>query len=179
MKTENVKKPTGTLLYFAYGSNMNLNQMAFRCPDAEVVDTVRLEGYRLAFCMNGGGNGVATILPEEGSYVDGVLWRISERDERHLDHYEGFPYLYGKEPVVVIDQDGIRHEIMAYTMNSPYKDTPAMPSKAYLEGILNGCRQNGIETAPVLEAVRLTQKELPKKEIPHKKHHRRKHGEER
>lgn len=23
--------------YFAYGSNMNLNQMAFRCPDAEVV----------------------------------------------------------------------------------------------------------------------------------------------
>ena len=147
MKTENFKKPTGTLLYFAYGSNMNLNQMAFRCPDAEVVDTVRLEGYRLAFCMNGGGNGVATILPEEGSYVDGVLWRISERDERHLDHYEGFPYLYGKEPVVVIDQDGIRHEIMAYTMNSPYKDTPAMPSKAYLEGILNGCRQNGIETA--------------------------------
>ena len=72
-------------LYFAYGSNMNLNQMAFRCPDAEVVESVRLEGYRLAFRTNGGGNGVATILPEEGSYVDGVLWRISERDEQHLD----------------------------------------------------------------------------------------------
>ena len=52
-------------LYFAYGSNMNLNQMAFRCPDAEVVDTVRLEGYRLAFRTNGGGNGVATILPKK------------------------------------------------------------------------------------------------------------------
>ena len=50
-------------LYFAYGSNMNLNQMAFRCPDAEVVESVRLEGYRLAFRTNGGGNGVATILP--------------------------------------------------------------------------------------------------------------------
>lgn len=71
---------------------MNLNQMAFRCPDAEVVESVRLEGYRLAFRTNGGGNGVATILPEEGSYVDGVLWRISERDEQHLDHYEGFPF---------------------------------------------------------------------------------------
>ena len=46
---------SGTLLYFAYGSNMNLNQMAFRCPDAEVVDTVRLEGYRLTFRTNGGG----------------------------------------------------------------------------------------------------------------------------
>lgn len=42
-------------LYFAYGSNMNLNQMAFRCPDAEVVESVRLEGYRLAFRTNGGG----------------------------------------------------------------------------------------------------------------------------
>ena len=52
---------------------MNLNQMAFRCPDAQVVDTVRLEGYRLAFCMNGGGHGVATILPEPDSFVDGVL----------------------------------------------------------------------------------------------------------
>ena len=59
------------------------------------------------------------------------------------------------------------------------KDTPAMPSKAYLEGILNGCRQNGIEIAPVLEAVWLTQKELPKKAVPQKKHHRRKSGEER
>ena len=115
-------------LYFAYGSNMNLNQMAFRCPDAEVVESVRVEGYRLAFRTNGGGNGVATILPEEGSYVDGVLWRISERDEQHLDHYEGFPFLYGKEPVTVTDQDGVRREIMAYTMNSPYKDKPAMRS---------------------------------------------------
>ena len=68
---------------------------------------------------------------------------------------------------------------MAYTMNSPYKDTPALPSKAYLEGILNGCRQNGIEIAPVLEAVWLTQKELPQKAAPHKKPHRRKNGEER
>lgn len=107
---------------------MNLNQMAFRCPDAQVVDTVRLEGYRLAFRMNGGGHGVATILPEPGSFVDGVLWRISERDEQSLDHYEGFPRLYGKEPVTVADPDGLKREVMAYTMNSPYKDAPALPS---------------------------------------------------
>lgn len=103
---------------------MNLNQMAFRCPDAQVVDTVRLEGYRLAFRMNGGGHGVATILPEPSSFVDGVLWRISERDEQSLDHYEGFPRLYGKEPVTVVDPDGLKREVMAYTMNSPYKDAP-------------------------------------------------------
>ena len=32
--------------YFAYGSNMNLDQMAYRCPAASVVENVRLDGYR-------------------------------------------------------------------------------------------------------------------------------------
>ena len=54
---------------------------------------------------------------------------------------------------------------MAYTMNSPYKDVPAMPSKAYLEGILNGCRQNGSEITPVLEAVWLTQRNCRRKQF--------------
>ena len=36
--------------YFAYGSNMNLDQMAYRCPAASVVEKVKLEGYRLTFC---------------------------------------------------------------------------------------------------------------------------------
>ena len=43
---ENVKKS----LYFAYGSNMNLDQMDFRCPAAKAIGVVRLEDYRLAFC---------------------------------------------------------------------------------------------------------------------------------
>ena len=68
-------------LYFAYGSNMNLDQMSFRCPNAEVVGVVRVDDYRLTFCGNGGVCGVATILPEPGSHVDGVLWRISVEDE--------------------------------------------------------------------------------------------------
>ena len=36
-------------LYFAYGSNINLDQMAFRCPAAQVVSPVTLNGYRLLF----------------------------------------------------------------------------------------------------------------------------------
>ena len=64
--------------YFAYGSNMNLDQMAYRCPAASVVENVRLEGYRLTFCGRGKGSGVATILPEEGSQVEGVLWSVKK-----------------------------------------------------------------------------------------------------
>lgn len=36
-------------LYVAYGSNINLEQMAFRCPNSEVVGTAMLQGYELQF----------------------------------------------------------------------------------------------------------------------------------
>ena len=159
-------------LYFAYGSNMNLNQMAFRCPDAEVVESVRLEGYRLAFRTNGGGNGVATILPEEGSYVDGILWRISERDEQHLDHYEGFPVLYGKETVSVRTSNGKQIPVMVYTMNAPYRDIPALPSWEYLDGIVTGCWQHQIDSWPIQKAMENAW-QAPHRQIPIRKKHNR------
>lgn len=42
----------GNTLYFAYGSNINLNQMEHRCPDASVVGPVTLEGWELLFRRN-------------------------------------------------------------------------------------------------------------------------------
>lgn len=149
----------GERLYFAYGSNMNLDQMEFRCPEARAAGTVRLEDYRLAFCGNASGCGVATILPEEGSHVDGVLWEITPECEGSLDRYEGYPALYGKEMVCVKDKSGTEMEVMAYTINSPYKERPASPSQLYLKGILEGCRQNGIRLGNVREAVKRTRAE--------------------
>ena len=56
---------------------------------AEMVETVRLEGYRLTFAA--AGSGLATIFPEEGSHVDGVLWSLTGDCEKSLDLYEGYP----------------------------------------------------------------------------------------
>lgn len=39
-------------LYFAYGSNINLEQMAVRCPAAQVVGPAVLDGYELLFRGN-------------------------------------------------------------------------------------------------------------------------------
>ena len=35
-------------LYFAYGSNINLDQMRYRCPDASVYGQAVLDNYRPA-----------------------------------------------------------------------------------------------------------------------------------
>lgn len=159
-------KNTKKLLYFAYGSNMNLDQMAFRCPDAEVIGAVRLDDYRLTFCGSSYA-GVATILPQPGGHVDGVLWNISEADERHLDFYEGYPRLYGKEPIEVTDHNGQKMTVMVYTMNSPFKECLMPPSEGYLGGIIEGCLQNGLDPSSIREEAFRLQKEKEKADTTH------------
>ena len=76
------------MLYFAYGSNLNQEQMSGRCPDAKPLGKFTLENWRLVF------RGVADIEPHEGSLLMCGLWDITSRDEKNLDRYEGFPRLY-------------------------------------------------------------------------------------
>lgn len=52
--------------YFAYGSNLNFDQMAYRCPEATVVGTAKLDGYELAFRR-----GYLTILPKRAQASKG------------------------------------------------------------------------------------------------------------
>lgn len=59
-------------LYAAYGSNMNLAQMAKRCPQAKAAGTGMLNNYRLTF--RGTNNGVANIEKCNGRSVPIVLW---------------------------------------------------------------------------------------------------------
>ena len=82
--------------YFAYGSNMNLDQMAYRCPAASVVEKVKLEGYRLTFCGRGKGCGVATILPEEGSGWKGCFGRSHRSVKKAWTFMKGIPTCMGR-----------------------------------------------------------------------------------
>lgn len=148
--------------YFAYGSNMNLEQMEYRCPDAKVIGRVTLKDYRLAFRGNGQGNGVASILPEKGREVEGLLWKITPGCERSLDLYEGYPRLYGKQEITVCTTDNREVQAAVYIMNEPYQNQPALPSRLYLAGILDGCRQNHLTQKEVYRAVEETQRELEK-----------------
>ena len=48
-------------LYFAYGSNINLDQMAYRCPAAQVVGPVVLEGSRYMAYFGGSHRAVSGL----------------------------------------------------------------------------------------------------------------------
>ena len=76
--------------YLAYGSNLNVHQMAWRCPGADVAGIATLHDYRLLF--RGSGSGFyLTIEPCIGSEVPVGVWSITEADEKALDRYEGYP----------------------------------------------------------------------------------------
>lgn len=131
---------------------MDLDQMAYRCPKAEVVENVRLEGYRLTFAA--AGSGLATIFPEEGSHVDGVLWSLTGDCEKSLDLYEGYPDFYDKQEITVKNKDGREIKAIVYIMTKDYMQNFNPPGRSYLTGILKGCRQNQIPTEPILKAAR-------------------------
>ena len=54
------------MLYFAYGSNLNLHQMLGRCPAAKPLGRFDLDDARLVFC------GVADV-----EYADGESCRVA------------------------------------------------------------------------------------------------------
>ena len=98
-----------------------------------------------------------------------MLWEITPECEQSLDRYEGYPNLYGKQTVRVKNQAGMQMDVMVYIMNAPYREHLASPSRLYLEGILEGCRDNGIPEKPVRDAVGRAKKETTKKKQQHRR----------
>lgn len=143
------KKPTKTMqyLYGAYGSNMNLIQMSYRCPNAKPVGSVFVNGFTLKF------RGVADIEHSKDATVPLALWKITDACEQRLDIYEGYPNLYRKQVITIpsLKEKFGTDKVMVYIMNS--KDVYP-PSSRYLEGIAQGYNDFGIDTDTLMYAVK-------------------------
>lgn len=137
-------------LYLAYGSNLNLEQMEYRCPYATVLGPAELKDYRLLF-RGGEKSAVATVEPAVGFHVPALLWEITPRDEESLDRYEGYPHFYRKE-MVHVSLSGKPVETMVYIMNEGHP--LGLPSDYYLSVIVEGYVSAGFDPAALKEAVR-------------------------
>lgn len=130
-------------LYIAYGSNINLEQMAFRCPHSKIVGASEIKNFELEF------RGVATIVPKENMKVPVLIWELDERDLPILNRYEGYPSLY-KQEKMPFELDGKTFEGMAYLMN---RGEISPPSPQYYDTILQGYRENGLEESYLWNAL--------------------------
>ena len=135
-------------VYLAYGSNLNLLQMAHRCPNAKPWGAMPLQDWKLEF-WGRGGSAFATIVPSEGDCVPVGVWSITARDERALDVYEGYPKLYRKE-YLPLKWGGRYIRVMVYIMNHGEVN---VPSERYFDTILDGYTDFGIDPDALYQAL--------------------------
>ena len=136
-------------LYLAYGSNLNIEQMSIRCPEAKVINKTVIEHYQLLF-RGGNQSAVATIEPKWNSAVPVLVWAISPSDETELDFYEGYPKLYRKQTIKV-HLNGKRAKAMVYIMNDGRQLNT--PNECYLETIREGYETAGFDLTMLRRAV--------------------------
>ena len=84
--------------YLAYGSNLNMAQMRYRCPGAVPLGTAEIKDYRLLFKGSRSGS-YLTIEKADGYTVPVGVWAVTAADEARLDRYEGYPAFYYKMEV--------------------------------------------------------------------------------
>lgn len=138
--------------YIAYGSNLNLSQMARRCPTAKVLGIGVLNDYKLTF------RNVATIEKCTGSVVPIGIWEIDDISEKALDRYEGYPRLYRKEEVE-FNLNGKIDKGMVYIMNA---GEPALPSEYYYNVIRDGYLDTGLDITYLEDALKDTYQRIKK-----------------
>ena len=133
------------MLYFAYGSNLNLFQMKRRCKDSVFIKKYELKGYRLTFRSK---YRAADIEPKKNSLVPGALFEISKSDEKKLDIYEDFPILYTKNYFSYYGK-----KVMTYTMVNKSKFT--FPTERYLNVVKKGYQDCKIDKKFLYKALML------------------------
>ena len=123
------------MLYFAYGSNLNLFQMKRRCKDSIFLKKINLKDFRLT-CRSK--YRAADIEPKKNSIVPGGLFDISKSDEKKLDVYEDYPSLYRKFYFTYYGK-----KVMTYTMvnKTPFR----FPTERYLNVVKRGYKDCGLD----------------------------------
>jgi len=128
------------MLYFAYGSNLNHQQMKNRCSGARYIKTHTLNGYKLCFShkTNHSVYGHANIIKNKKSKVNGAFWNITKNDEKELDGYEGVDYNYYQKEYFTFKGK----KILVYVQKVYYLQKP---NSTYLHTIIEGYKDCGLD----------------------------------
>lgn len=153
-------------LYLAYGSNLNLRQMAHRCPGAELLGYTYLENTRLIYRGSLSGY-YLSIEDAAGCRVPCGVFRITPQDERNLDRYEGYPNFYGKVtykglPLYAMDGTLRPGSIDAMAYRLPCSSPAGLPIPYYIRICREGYLDFGFDPAYLDQALAATKEEMCK-----------------
>ena len=144
--------------YIAYGSNLNIDQMSYRCPGAKVVGTSEIPDFQLLFKGSKSG-AYLTIEPKKGAKVPVAVWEVTADDELSLDRYEGYPNFYYKTeveiPVIGISDRKVR-KLKAFIYIMHEEREIGIPSQRYVDVCLDGYESFGFDENHLYDALNIS-----------------------
>lgn len=142
------------MYYYAYGSNLSTNFIRDYTPSAAFVMKADLPNYKVEFrhYSEDFGGGISSIVETPGSLVKGVIYDVEVSELEALDVLESVPQgLYRRETFVVLGEDGRWYHADLYRVSTP--TGPYTPSKAYVDYMIEGAREHGLDDEYVGELV--------------------------
>jgi cation transport regulator ChaC len=135
----------GDFWYFAYGSNLDPDQIAKRTNHAGEIKLCWVEGYKINFNKRSmDGTGKANITPQAGGKVWGVMYQCDERFLSEMDMYEGVSGGHYVRIHLLVQCTGEPDvNAITYTAGQSFIAESLFPSNAYLDTILRGARHHG------------------------------------
>ncbi|MBU1106388.1 MAG: gamma-glutamylcyclotransferase [Candidatus Riflebacteria bacterium] len=131
--------------YFAYGSNMDWEQINRRCASARFLTVAVLPDHELAFSRSSvnRGCGVADVISCPGSNVWGVVYEVSDEDLCNLDRAEFYKpgrkknsYIRAEQTVYEVSVNGSPLKVLIYV--AVPQPGAHLPNKEYLGLIIGG-----------------------------------------
>ena len=129
--------------YFAYGSNLWVDQKEERTGVIREAVRCRLTGHRIAFNKrpDRGDAAYANIVPDDSAEVWGIAYLCDDAAIRALNGYEGvLGGHYRHEDVEVLTDTGEVLPALTYVAGDGHECEERVPESAYLNKILDGAR---------------------------------------
>lgn len=127
------------VVYFAYGTLLDFDEMTRFCPSAKSLGVMRLLDYKLkfSFCKKNSDQGGCDLESCPGNVMYGILYELPEKELRDLNRLSGHgDGLWTNMSINLINE---KEEVVpAQTYVIPTAGDDYTPSEAYVRPILTG-----------------------------------------
>jgi hypothetical protein len=142
------------MLHFAYGSNMHRAVMRKHAPEAVVLGAACLRDYRFVITTDG----YASVAPQTGGCVHGLLWRLTARDRITLDRWENIAAGLYRAEMLPVFAAGKRRRALVYVARGRPR---GVPRPGYMDIVMAAARECGLPS----DYVTSLQRWLPKQPL--------------
>ena len=135
--------------YFGFGSNLNITSLRAKGVEPLAARRALLRGWRLRFNVqhffrHEGGVGNIERTDEPGDRVLGVLYDCSDEALAPLDAMEACGHGY-ERITIEVEAEGKRVPALTYVGMPGFIDNNCLPSRRYLNIVIDGARQVGLD----------------------------------